>query len=139
MSYNPNAIDNASAVLSTYVLFDISVSAVGLEFTVALVNAAVDGVDPPITVLFIVVFTIGAVKPDSETIPIFVPSIFKTISFTASNSKLVPDEMLLIPVPPTLKFPSIQRSPAIPTPPATFNDPVVADVELVSSVMLTEL
>ena len=54
MFYNPNAIDNATAVRSTYVLFATPDPLAGSPLTVAEVNAAVAGVTAPITVLFIV-------------------------------------------------------------------------------------
>jgi len=81
MFYNPNAIDNASAVLSTYCLLDTCVSVIGKLDTDAVVNAAVDGVVAPIGVLFIVLLFIVTERPSELTSPILISSILRIILF----------------------------------------------------------
>jgi hypothetical protein len=58
MFYNPNAIANDVAVLSTYVLLVMLVLLLPTVAIVAEVNAAVAGVDIPIALFSILLFTI---------------------------------------------------------------------------------
>jgi hypothetical protein len=99
MFYNPNAIDNAVAVRSTYCLFATAFATAGSVLTVAEVNAAVDGTVAPIVVLFIVVPVTGTVEPEDSIFPMRTSSTLITIEFPASKSKFVPDLSAGIPTP----------------------------------------
>ena len=74
MFYNPNAIANDRAVLSTYCLLDTALSVVGSVATVAAENAAAAGVVAPITVLSIVLLFIVTARPEEFNSPIFISS-----------------------------------------------------------------
>ena len=102
-------------------------------------NVAVLGVRLPIIVLLIVVPVTGTVDPNVPIVPVIMLLTFIVRPETPDNSKADAEPNFGLANSLAVIFSPTTNFLVIPTPPVTFNEPVVDDVESMSAVMLTVL